>query len=956
MKKTIVLILLLLSCLYSYSSPSSGSMRKARKYYKQAIKEHEKGLDSIAFNSTLNCLNILETNNDDGTSFYAECLYNAGIFALLGLNDVDTFESYLNQAIDLYYNISGRSEDYYLSIETYADGLVSYAIQLDYPLNIEYAEKAVEAYKRLPNYTENETYYMIQNDLAVLYHDIAIDEDEIESYKNAFEYTIKSLDILDSLRLNNTETYAVYLRDAGILALKGYNDEELFTLYLNHALDLMKSLSDTTEEYYKSLEGFANGLVYCADSIGFPQNIQLFEDAIDLYESIPGCKTLDEYRRTLNNLAYYYKDVNIYKSISLIDKALEIEREVEDGDTLIAMSNLAYFYIDIDNSKALKYAKEVLATRLLQNPQDSNSLRIAHHRLAQIYGHSGEYENAIIHSEEARKLAEAIYGTNSVEYASQALNTGVYLSWKGDTIESIKYIKSAHDNPYGDRHLSANNLADIYYDLHEFDSCYTYTKESWDLFCRDYLYNLKNLYLENRFGYSSNLQIYRFITLPIKLILGSNSLDEHNDFKNLVYNCILFNKNIILDCMEDDASIDKLIYYNTDSIKSYLDDDEVAIEFWVDKEKYQTSDGELIISILRKNYEYPAMIKIPCKSLFDALQDESNPKGVKLYDVLWNNIIKKAELKEGERVYLSLDEFLNNISIEYTLNHNNEYIGDIYEIVRVSSTNKIPLVKTEIKGRNTVLYGGLVYEDTTSLNNEIEYRYANYLAKNKFREIGDSLMTILRSTTEYLPWTKVECDSINNLLMESGYSDVVLYQDINGTEESFKNLSGNSPSIIHIATHGFSFEPDSVTDIFEYYNYCMEHSGIMMSGALSNEIESYIDHVIDDGFLRSSEISILDLTNTELLVLSACKTGSMGLSYLGLSGLQKAFKSAGVKTMLLTLDDVDDAATYLLMVNFYKNLLNGFSKRESLRKAQHELRKSEMFRDYRYWSNYVLVD
>lgn len=956
MKKTLVLILFLLTCLCSNSSPSSNSMRKARKYYNQAVKEHNEGLDSIAYFSTLNCLEILETNNEISTSFYAECLYNAGIFSLLGLNNIDNFEFYINQAINLYYKISGESEDYYLSIETYADGLVRHAMQLDYPSNIKYAEKAVEEYRRLPNYSENETYFMIQHDLAVLYHDLAIDEDEKESYKKAFDYTIKSLDILDNLKMNDTDMYAVYLRDAGILALKGYNDKDLFTLYLNQSLDLMKYLSDASEEYYKSLRGFANGLVYCADSIGYPQNIQLFEDAIDLYESLPEYKTLDEYRRSLNNLAYYYQDVDIYKSISLIEKVIEIERDVVDEDTLVAMSNLAHFYIDIDNEKALEYASTVLTARLQQNPKDPNSIRIAHHRLAQIYGHSGDFKNAISHSEEARKMAEDIFGSNSEEYASQVLNTGVYLLWQGDTIESIKYIKNAYINPYSDRHLCAYNLAGIYYDLNEFDSCYTYTKESWDLFCRDYLYNLKNLYLENRFGYSSNLRTYHFITSPIKLFLNSNRLDEHMEFKDLAYNCILFNKNIILDCMEDDVSIDKLLDYNTDSIRSYLDDGEVAIEFWVDKEKYLELDGELIISILRNSFKYPAMIRIPCDSLYNALQDETNLKDFKLYDILWKDIIKKAELKEGERVYLSLDEFLNNIPIEYTLNHQNEYVGDIYEIVRVSSTNKIPLVKPEIKGKTAVLYGGLVYEDTASLKNEEKYRYTNYIAKNMFREIGDSIRTLLRSSTEYLPWSRVECDSINLLLMESDYSDVVVYQDIEGTEESFKQLSGNSPSVIHIATHGFSFEPDSVTDIFEYYNYCMDHSGIMMSGVLSNEIENHMAHVKEDGFLRSSEISTLDLTNTELLVLSACKTGKVGLSYLGLSGLQKAFKSAGVKTMLLTLDEVDDAATYLLMVNFYKNLLKGYSKRESLRKAQHELRKTEMFNDYRYWSKFVLID
>ena len=99
----------------------------------------------------------------------------------------------------------------------------------------------------------------------------------------------------------------------------------------------------------------------------------------------------------------------------------------------------------------------------------------------------------------------------------------------------------------------------------------------------------------------------------------------------------------------------------------------------------------------------------------------------------------------------------------------------------------------------------------------------------------------------------------------------------------------------------------------------------------------------DDGILTALEAQQLDLSGTDLIVLSACET-SLGSSTRGegMLGLQRAFQVAGVRTAVTSLWSVDDNATEVLMVEFYKNLWQRkLSKLESLRQAQ-----LTMLRDY----------
>ena len=114
----------------------------------------------------------------------------------------------------------------------------------------------------------------------------------------------------------------------------------------------------------------------------------------------------------------------------------------------------------------------------------------------------------------------------------------------------------------------------------------------------------------------------------------------------------------------------------------------------------------------------------------------------------------------------------------------------------------------------------------------------------------------------------------------------------------------------------------------------------------------------EDGILTAKEISFMDLRKTDLVVLSACQTALGEITGEGVFGLQRGFKKAGANTILMSLDKVDDEATKILMVEFYKNLMNGKSKYQSLKDAQKYLRQVDngKYNKPEYWASFILLD
>ena len=90
--------------------------------------------------------------------------------------------------------------------------------------------------------------------------------------------------------------------------------------------------------------------------------------------------------------------------------------------------------------------------------------------------------------------------------------------------------------------------------------------------------------------------------------------------------------------------------------------------------------------------------------------------------------------------------------------------------------------------------------------------------------------------------------------------------------------------------------------------------------------------------------------------MSACESGLGETSGEGVFGLQRGFKLAGARSLLMSLWKVDDEATKVLMTEFYRYLLDGKSKTESLRQAQEYVKSQPGWNAPKYWAGFILLD
>lgn len=92
-----------------------------------------------------------------------------------------------------------------------------------------------------------------------------------------------------------------------------------------------------------------------------------------------------------------------------------------------------------------------------------------------------------------------------------------------------------------------------------------------------------------------------------------------------------------------------------------------------------------------------------------------------------------------------------------------------------------------------------------------------------------------------------------------------------------------------------------------------------------------------------------------MVVLSACETGQGDVTGDGVFGLQRAFKQAGFKTIVMSLWKVNDSATQLFMTEFYKNWITlGQNRRDAFTIARNIVRQE--YEEPVYWAGFVMLD
>ncbi|GAG72529.1 unnamed protein product, partial [marine sediment metagenome] len=321
----------------------------------------------------------------------------------------------------------------------------------------------------------------------------------------------------------------------------------------------------------------------------------------------------------------------------------------------------------------------------------------------------------------------------------------------------------------------------------------------------------------------------------------------------------------------------------------------------------------------------------------------------------------EEKLNYKKTIYLSPDGVYNKININalytpsddyYIKKKNLIYLNSLLELIV-----KIPKINTQ--NNKALLFGDPNFSLDSIKYNIFSKKLSedadlNEYSKRDFRNIY----------LADLPYTRQEIKTIGSILNQHNWDTLIFLGDY-AIEENFKNA--DNPRLIHIATHGYFAEnltrDDTDQKLYLGMNWNnvfknpMLRSGLLLAGCQTTINGEYkLTSGYEDGILSANEIMNMDLTKNELVVLSACNSGRGEIRPgEGVFGLQRAFKIAGARSILLSLWPVEDKSTKLLMEYFYRLWLSGMNKREALKAAQLKLMQDPFYNHPLYWGAFILV-
>lgn len=315
-----------------------------------------------------------------------------------------------------------------------------------------------------------------------------------------------------------------------------------------------------------------------------------------------------------------------------------------------------------------------------------------------------------------------------------------------------------------------------------------------------------------------------------------------------------------------------------------------------------------------------------------------------LYNLLWRNI--EPLVRNKKTIYISPILCTQLINWGFIPCPDGNYLNERYNIKHLSTTATL-LNREKLIKETAAVFGDMDYDFIDiNVHNSEYYRLVYHYEQT-------------RGNFRNLCYSREETDTINNLLNKYGIK-VAVFANKSATEKNFRQMDGQSPSIIHIASHAYylvGFE--EFNDYFNKLTPLIARDEFMIrAGVLFNNANSTLNKDeelfgINDGVMSAEEVSTMDLSNTSLVVLSACES-LIGNSDEGLGGLPKAFKLAGAQSILGSLWKVSDQVTTMLMKEFYRNLSKGITTNRALYDAQNKIKR--ICPDPYYWAGFVLLD
>ena len=422
----------------------------------------------------------------------------------------------------------------------------------------------------------------------------------------------------------------------------------------------------------------------------------------------------------------------------------------------------------------------------------------------------------------------------------------------------------------------------------------------------------------------------------------------------LLYDVALFSKAILLQMGRDfneDMDEEQLrkalaaMRVSWRDVQKRMPASSCAIEFISYEKKGQEYMGAIVIG---KKYDKPVFIEIATvdeilnkeldcgavvKNVFSATKDTVQINSLyndgQFKNIVWNDKLIDA-IGENKFVYFAADGIFHQLAIEYLVPQSLE----TKRFYRLTSTRLLVEQHRKTNTSEMLMCGGVDYmvtQDSVRTGNNDELAY--------------SLMSSLQMNLPPLPGSLTEIDSIKSI-REGHAFDYVVCAD-SATEATLRELLQKYPCVL-ISTHGYFAEASTRgTDIRpSSTDTQLSKSCLFLSGSEKNMKNRLFDSSQYDGILSARELAQMNLSHVDVVVLSACMSGLGYITPDGVFGLQRGLKSAGVKSVIASLWEVDDEATALLMKYLYMNLEAGMSLYDAFSMARQSLKNTRITQRY----------
>ncbi len=827
-------------------------------------------------------------------------------------------------------------------------------------------------------------------------------------YEKAESHYIQSKEIRKNLQGENHPDYATSLNNLGDLYERIGQYEKAEPLHLQAKEIYKKALGENHPYYASSL----NNLAVIYKSMGQYEKAEpLYIQSKDIRKKVLG-ENHSDYASSLNNLALLYENMGQYKKAEdLYLKSKDIFKNVlgeNHSNYASSLNNLAFLYEILgqyEKAEPLYFQTQEILKKTLGATHSDYATSL--NNLGTLYKIMGQYKKAESLFIKAQGINKRALGENHPRFATDLNNLAFLYESMGkyEKAESLKLmatniilynlkntftiLSEKEKGKYLDNNISviASNNSLLY--NYRGSSALVTNNFNLQLFFKSLSLADTRSMIEsiNKSGDSSTQQLFKNWQAIKSLLAIQFSLPVSNRISNLD-SMEARTEMIEKELTRKSAAFreqQKSININLTDVQKNLQPDEVAIEFvrfdlynqkWTDSTMYAAY-------ILRKNDSVPVFIPLceekQLQQLFasvgktttasvsafyrgvgDENENVSVSKGDSLYKLIWQPL--EPYLKGIKKISYSPAGKLYTIAFNALPAGDGKILMDKYELQQYTSTRQIAL--RENKNEKTIPKSIALFGDATFTLDSLQLvKSLQLVTKNSTASTNIYTPQTRGSNNAVwsnLPGTATEVNKIKNLFSQNKIA-VKTFVQLQASEEKFKSLSGNSPQVLHLATHGF-FLPQADKkrkylnegNVYSLAEDPLMRSGILLAGANYTWSGKTPINGVEDGIATAYEISQLDLSKTELVVLSACETalGDIKGSE-GVFGLQRSFKMAGVKKLIVSLWQVPDKETAELMTLFYADWLKGNSIENAFYKAQTEMRKK--YSPF-YWAAFVLVE